>query len=101
MIEEANQAKQSNSGHIATSVSDDDASTDIADGSTAKVKEGVETEPRQSKHFSSYGKAGDPEKDAKRAAEYEARRAKRLEKDEKKDYKKVPGDILWPAFGGL
>lgn len=45
--------------------------------------------------------AGDPEKDAKRAAEYEARRAKRLEKDEKKGYKKVPGDILWPAFGGL
>lgn len=45
--------------------------------------------------------AGDPEKDAKRAAEYEARRVKRLEKDEKKGYKKVPGDILWPAFGGL
>lgn len=52
------------------------------------MKEGVETEPRQSKHFLSYGKAGDPEKDAKRAAEYEARRAKRLEKDEKKIIRK-------------
>lgn len=99
--EEKNQASRSNSAHSA-SISDDDVSTVVGDGSISKGKEIVEGQTQQQqKHFLPYGKTGDPEKDAKRAAKYETRRAKRLEQDEKRGYKKVPGDISWPVWGGL
>ncbi|KAI5961344.1 hypothetical protein KGF57_001767 [Candida theae] len=79
-------------------ISDDEASTVVGAGSIAKGKEGVESH-HQHKHFSPYGKTGDPEKDAKRAAEYEARKAKREAKDKKRGFKKVAGDISWPVWG--
>ncbi|KAI5949826.1 hypothetical protein CANMA_005406 [Candida margitis] len=71
------------------------------DSTMSEQKRKLLESQKQPRPFSAYGKTGNSEKDAKRAAEYEARKARRDEKDEKRGFKKTPADSSWPAWGAM